>query len=145
MGWNSIPMCKLNEHRQYIEANCSRLLECLLRCQNKVSKKHSVNSAKHKHREEPGWNCFVKEKYKDYKDCYKSWLSSGRTDDRAFLDMKCKQKKFKYSLRRLRRKRETVKINSLALSYEGKKFKEFWSSESSTIMWGAHYGSAFIR
>ncbi|CAL8125005.1 unnamed protein product [Orchesella dallaii] len=113
----------------------------------------------------PGWNDHLKYIYKMYKHSYCAWIKSGKSDVHAMDTMKHHQRKFKYALRKVRKQRDKIQSDKLALSYEGNDLTKFWrhvklqdgersvisvetingasSNEDICEMWRNHYASNF--
>lgn len=111
-----------------------------------------------------GWNTHVKSKYIAYKDAYKVWLSSSRSNSDMFQNMCNKRKEFKKALKHIQKSKERLLADHLAAQYKENNFYKFWArvkqcesksdittntlngfagDEQICEMWAKHYGTMF--
>jgi len=158
--------CRLHDHHKDISTLYKMVTSALRESYSKlVSQQQKIS----KFRESfiPGWNDYLRDQYKLYKEYYIRWNQSGRSDSFAFQCMKTQHKIFKSTLRRVRRNKNKILSKKLALSYRGNNLVKFWrtvkaqdssssnkESAPTTVegavgesdiceMWRQHYASAF--
>ncbi len=164
---NEIPLCCESNcdssiHKSAITNVCEHLITGLKEAEDIINDQ----VARRKSKQVPGWNKYVKEYYEEYRNSYLQWSNNGKISSTLYDNMVSRRRFFKIALQSVRRRKDKVLSDELAMSYNCKNFYKFWNSvkfankttsssplvvggaegdENICEMWADHYRSVFSR
>ena len=112
--------CKNLQHCKELCSLCEDILESL-GISRRPLYKYKTNNVK------PAWKYHVEELHAEARNAFKKWAESGKSRQfPLFENKKCTNARFKYALRYIKRKGNTMRSDSLAWKQKKNNVNDFW-------------------